>query len=109
MSHVSTALIGGGGGGGPGEHPPPLPPGLGGGGGAPRVSRPRPLHRGLWGVDEWHFRLCVDIYVHSGISKGGTQKKHFFLVWASREGHNEQTLSFSTEYSKNHLVKIMFF
>ena len=93
MSHVSTALIGGGGGGGGGgHHPPPHPR---------RVSLPRPLHRGLWGVDEWHFRLCVDIYVHSGISKGGTQKKHFFLVWASREGHNEQTLSFSTNIQKN--------
>ena len=87
MSHVSSPLIRGGG----GRLSPPLP--------SPRVIRCRRMT----------LRLRVDIYVHSGINKGGTQKKHFFLVWASREGHNEQTLSFSTEYSKNHLVKIMFF
>ena len=37
----------------------------------------------------------MDIYVHLGINKGGTQRKDSFLLWVGREGDNEQTLSFS--------------
>ena len=73
-----------------------------------RVSLPRAL-QWLWGGDEWQFRLRMDIYVNPGINKGGIQRKHIFLLWAGREGHNEQTLSFSTDDWKNHSVEIMFF
>ena len=40
----------------------------------------------------------MDINVHLGINKGGTQRKHIFLLWVGREGHNEQTLSFSMKW-----------
>ena len=40
----------------------------------------------------------MDIYVHLGINKGGIQRKHIFLLWVGREGHNDQTLSFSTKW-----------
>ena len=39
----------------------------------------------------------MDIYVHPGINKGGIQRKHIFLLWVGRKGHNKQTLSFSTD------------
>ena len=37
----------------------------------------------------------MDIYVHPGIDKGGIKRKHTSLLWVGREGHNEQTISFS--------------
>ena len=40
----------------------------------------------------------MDINVHLGNNKGGTQRKHIFLLWVGREGHNEQTLSFSMKW-----------
>ena len=85
MSHVSIALIPGG-----------------------RVSHHRALH-GLWGGDEWHFRLGIHIYVHPAINKGGIQRKHIFLGWVSKEGHNEKTLNFSIDdwkrtFSKNYVL-----
>ena len=36
----------------------------------------------------------MEIYVHLGINKGGIQRKHIFLLWVGREGHNEPTISF---------------
>ena len=71
-----------------------------------RVSLLRALH-GLWGGDEWHFRLPMDIYVHLGINKGGIQRKHIFLLWVGREEHNVQTPSFSMKWCVvwlNHLT-----
>ena len=32
-----------------------------------------------------------------GLIKEVYRKKHIFLLWVSEEGHNEQTLSFSTD------------
>ena len=74
-----------------------------------RVSLPRALRGSVWGGEKWHFRLRMDIYVHPGINKKGIQRKHISLFWVGREGHNEQTLSFSTDDWKTHLVEIMFF
>ena len=39
--------------------------------------------------------MRMDIYVHPGIDKGGIKRKHISLLWVGREGHNEQTISFS--------------
>ena len=71
-----------------------------------RVSLPRAL-LGLWRGDEWQFRLRMDIYVNPGLNKGGIQRKHIFLLWVGREGHNEQTLSFTKDDWKYHSVKIV--
>ena len=40
----------------------------------------------------------MDIYVHPGINKGSLQRNHIFLLWFGREGHNDQTLSFTMEW-----------
>ena len=73
-----------------------------------RVSLPRAL-QGLWGGDEWQFRLRMDISVHPGITKGGIQRKHIFLLWAGREGHNEQTLVYhrrlKNSFGKNYVLQ----
>ena len=73
-----------------------------------RVSLPRAL-QGLWGGDEWQFRLRMDIAVHPGITKGGIQRKHIFLLWAGREGHNEQTLVYhrrlKNSFGKNYVLQ----
>ena len=41
----------------------------------------------------------MDNYVHPGIDKGGIKRKHISLLWVGREGHNEQTISFSMKCS----------
>ena len=40
----------------------------------------------------------MDIYVHPGINKGGIHRKDIFLSWVGREGHNDQTLTFSMKW-----------
>ena len=40
----------------------------------------------------------MDIYVHTGINKGGIQRKHILLLWVGREGHNEETISFPIKW-----------
>ena len=40
----------------------------------------------------------MDIYVNPGINKGGIHRKHIFLSWVGREGHNDQTLTFSMKW-----------
>ena len=74
MSHVSIPLIRGG-----------------------RVSLPRALD-GLW-LETKDISDCVWTFtiIRGLINKGGIQKRHIFLFWVSKEGHNEQTLSFSTD------------
>ena len=49
----------------------------------------------------------MDIYVHPGINKGGIHRKDIFLSWVGREGHNDQTLTFSMKWCVvwlNHLT-----
>ena len=37
----------------------------------------------------------MDIYIHPGINKGGIHRKHISFLWVRREGHNEQSISFT--------------
>ena len=40
----------------------------------------------------------MDIDVNPGINKGGMHRKHIFLSWVGRKGHNDQTLTFSMKW-----------
>ena len=73
MSHVSIPLIHGG-----------------------RVSLPAPF-TGQYGVDTNDISDCVWTFTFvQGLIKELYRENTFYFFWVSREGHNEQTLSFST-------------
>ena len=52
-----------------------------------RVSLPSMTFQSTYG----HLR-------YPGINKGGIHRKHIFLSWVGREGHNDQTLTFSMKW-----------
>ena len=64
--------------------PPPNPWGT-------RLSPPRLKGDG----DEWHFRLRMDIFVHSWINKGSIQRKHISLCGSVGKDTTNKPLVFS--------------
>ena len=51
-----------------------------------------------YGLETNDISDCVWTFtIIRGLIKEGIQKKHISLFWVSKEGHNEQTLSFSTD------------
>ena len=61
-----------------------------------RLSPQRPSR-----VRGWRRMTFQSTYGHlcnPGINKGGIYRKHIFLSWVGREGHNDQTLTFSMKW-----------